>query len=386
MARKSYQPEKDENLLLDLVRLGMAGDSASVRALARQLLARKRSTYSAQFNKNLGHLLLEGPESALRSVAAQQLPVEEESAMPLLDVEVVASATEPILDRAAAEALAQVVAGRQSALALIEAGVEPPRTVLLTGAPGVGKTMSARYLAAELALPLATVELSTLMSSFLGKTGQNLRRILDHAKTNPCVLFLDEFDAVAKSRDDASDTGELKRLVNLLLLELDRWPTSSLLVAATNHPQLLDPAVGRRFDVVIDLAHPGLEERHEILARAVGRIRGGEEVSARLIGACAVAFEGESGSGLESLVSQAARGALLDEQEVGRKLAEVAFGRLKDAPDLKSRKRRAAFAATASEQLGMTQREIAEILGVSHPTVGKLVKEWRVGEMTDAAA
>jgi SpoVK/Ycf46/Vps4 family AAA+-type ATPase len=385
MTRKSYQSKKDEGLVLDLVRLGLAGDSASVRALARQLLARKRSTYSAQFNEHLGQLLLDGPESALRSAAAQQLPLEEESAMPLLDVEVVASAPEPVLDSQAADALAHVVAARRRALALIEAGVEPPRTLLLTGAPGVGKTMSARYLAAELALPLATVELSTLMSSFLGKTGQNLRRILDHAKAHPCVLFLDEFDAVAKSRDDASDTGELKRLVNLLLLELDRWPTSSLLVAATNHPQLLDPAVGRRFDVAIDLARPGLEERQEILARAVGRVRGGEDVPRGVIGACAVAFDGESGSALESLVAQAARGALLEEEEVGRRLAQIAFDRLEDAPDSESRARRAAFAATASEQLGMTQREIAEILGVSHPTVGKLVKEWRTERVGDVA-
>jgi AAA+ superfamily predicted ATPase len=222
---------------------------------------------------------------------------------------------------------------------------------------------------------LITVELGALMSSFLGKTGQNLRQLLDHGQEVACVLFLDEFDAVGKRRDDLTEIGELKRLVNLLLLELDRWPASGLLVAATNHPQLLDPAVERRFDLIADLALPGLAERQAILTRALGRLQIDEQPSPQAIAACALAFEGESGAGLERIVSQAARQAILGQTPLAAALGQMAIGPLRS--EAADKERRAAFAGLSSELLGMTQREIAALLDVSHPTVGKLIAAWR---------
>ena len=103
-------------------------------------------------------------------------------------------------------------------------------------------------LASRIGVPLVSIDLASVVSSFLGTSGRNIRVAFDYAKSGQCVLLLDEFDALAKRRDDDTDIGELKRIVNVVLLELDRWPDTSLLVAATNHPQLLDPAVGRRFD------------------------------------------------------------------------------------------------------------------------------------------
>jgi SpoVK/Ycf46/Vps4 family AAA+-type ATPase len=377
MAKSTYQKQSDdEALILDLVRLGLHEDANSIRQLSRRLLRQRKVARSETFRESLGQLLLGAPEDALRGTAVRSVPVEEESLMPLLEVERNPVAESPLFEPATQIMLDQLIDARLQAASLLDAGIDPPRTVLLTGAPGVGKTMTARHLAVALDLPLMTVELAALMSSFLGKTGQNLRRVLDHARATPCLLFLDEFDAVAKSRDDATDTGELKRLVNLLLLELDRWPISGLLVAATNHPQLLDPAVERRFDVSIDLDLPGLEQRRAILTRAIARIRHGETPSPSVIDACALAFDGESGSFLERAVADAARTAVLEDTSLSQALAAIAMRRL-DASDLDSRERRAAFAATANEQLGMTQREIADLLGISHPTVGKLIKEWR---------
>jgi len=132
---------------------------------------------------------------------------------------------------------------------LIEAGLSPSRTVLLSGPPGVGKTLAATYLAEKLDLPLVTLNLAAAVNSFLGKTGNNLTKVLAHAQSQPCVLLLDEFDAFAKRRDDAQDVGELKRVVNVLLQAIDEWPATSLLVAATNHEELLDRAIFRRFDL-----------------------------------------------------------------------------------------------------------------------------------------
>ncbi|MBT3107222.1 ATP-binding protein [Streptomyces sp. COG19] len=130
--------------------------------------------------------------------------------------------------------------------------------------------MAARWLAYELKLPLLVLDLSSVMSSYLGRTGANIRKVLDYAKSSPSVLLLDELDTVAKRRDDAAEVGELKRLVTVLLQEIDDWPSSSLLLAATNHGELLDPAVWRRFDVVVDFPLPGPVELEEALHHYCG--------------------------------------------------------------------------------------------------------------------
>lgn len=115
----------------------------------------------------------------------------------------------------------------------------------------MGKTLSARYIAAQIDKPLWVLDLTTVMSSLLGKTGNNLRAVFDHAKQNEAVLLLDEIDLIAKRRSDESDVGELKRLVTAILQEVDNWPDTGLLLAATNHPELIDPALWRRFDAIL---------------------------------------------------------------------------------------------------------------------------------------
>jgi MoxR-like ATPase len=139
-------------------------------------------------------------------------------------------------------------------------GLTPTRTVLLSGPPGVGKTLAATWIARQLGKPLLLLDLGTVMSRYLGATGANLKRAIAYALSTPGVLFLDELDALAKRRDDAADVGELKRLVTVLLQELDEWPAGRLLVAATNHPQLLDDAVWRRFEARVEFPRPDATE------------------------------------------------------------------------------------------------------------------------------
>lgn len=139
---------------------------------------------------------------------------------------------------------------------LREHSLEPRHTLLLVGPPGNGKTSLAEMVATELSLPLLSVRYDAIVDSFLGETANRLRRLIDYATLNPCVLFFDEFDAVGKERSDAQETGEIKRVVSSLLMLLDRLPSHALVVCATNHPELLDRAVWRRFEVRLQINQP----------------------------------------------------------------------------------------------------------------------------------
>jgi SpoVK/Ycf46/Vps4 family AAA+-type ATPase len=377
MASSSYQAatalEPTEQAIVDLVRIGLRGDPASVRQLARRMLRRQTaSAYSQELREQLGSLILSQDQSVLRA-SRPSMPIETDGQLALASVDEEPLDDPPILTADAQEAIATLINQRQQAQRLTELGLEPPKSLLLQGPPGVGKTLTAHHLARELGLPLLTVELAALMSSLLGQTGQNLRQVLDHARSFPCVLLLDEFDAVAKRRDDQSDIGELKRLVNVLLLELERWPETGLLIAATNHPQLLDLAVHRRFDLTLTLTVPGQDERAAILRRALARA--GLEIAGDVLAACALAQEGASGADIEREAAAAARAAVLDDGDPTTAIAKLAMRRLRETTG-ENGDRRAAFCAVATQHLGLTQRAVGKLLGISHPTVGKLARQW----------
>ena len=126
-------------------------------------------------------------------------------------------------------------------------GLDIPKTLILYGQPGCGKTSIAHYISNQTGLPLILARLDSLVSSLLGSTAKNIRKIFDYAGEFPSILFLDEFDAIAKARDDQKEIGELKRVINSLLQNMDAMPKHCVLIAATNHPELLDRAVWRRF-------------------------------------------------------------------------------------------------------------------------------------------
>ncbi|WP_244321054.1 AAA family ATPase [Enterococcus casseliflavus] len=155
---------------------------------------------------------------------------------------------------------------------LIDHGIESSNNLLLYGPPGTGKSSLAKYIALQLKLPLLTVRMDGVISSLLGSTAKNIRKVFDYASKQPCILFLDEFDVIAKIRDDQSEIGELKRVVNSLIQNIDSFSEDSILIAATNHSHLLDNAVWRRFDKVLFIRIPEYSTRKDIIVEFSNRI------------------------------------------------------------------------------------------------------------------
>lgn len=254
-----------------LVREGTAGNSAAFQLRLTRLIARLRREKSP-----LAPLLAaalsevnQDQQSLARDHASQHhllSPVDGDSNLPLTTLMHPAHLDHaPIWAPAVGHALGALINEWRHADRLLAADLTPSRTVLLSGPPGVGKTLAATYVAQELRLPLITLNLAAAVNSFLGKTGTNLVRVLNHARQQPCVLLLDEFDALAKRRDDGQDVGELKRVVNVLLQAIDEWPATSLLVAATNHEELLDRAVFRRFDLWLQFPESNVVQIRDLL-------------------------------------------------------------------------------------------------------------------------
>ena len=237
-----------------LIREGCTGNASSFQLRLSRLIARLRrekSPLTEVLSKGLAEAM-SSRQSLSRDSAIFQpslSPVDSDSNLPLTTVQFPVQVEHtPIWAPEVDLGLKTLVNEWKNAELLITAGLEPSRTILLSGPPGVGKTLAATFLANQLDLPLVTLNLAAAVNSLLGKTGNNLAKVLAHAQSQPCVLLLDEFDAFAKRRDDGQDIGELKRVVNVLLQAIDEWPATSLLVAATNHEELLDRAIFRRFD------------------------------------------------------------------------------------------------------------------------------------------
>ena len=150
--------------------------------------------------------------------------------------------------------------------------LEPRHRVLLAGPPGNGKTSLAEALAAELMVPLLVVRYESVIASYLGETAVRLSRLFEQVRTRHCVLFFDEFDVVGKERGDIHETGEIKRVVSSLLLQIDDLPSHVVVVTATNHPELLDRAVWRRFQLRLHLPPPSLALAQEWLRRLERRM------------------------------------------------------------------------------------------------------------------
>lgn len=359
-----------DEAIVQLARLGLKGDQASVNRLVRKLLREFAvdPEVPMQLKDALAKLIAAEPSQALRFADVGGLG----GALPYLRVEHEIGADEPLLAPDIEALLAAIVDEHRNRERLETAGILPTRTVLLTGPPGVGKTMAARALARRLELPLMAIDLSMLMSSYLGKTGQNLRDVFTAARSEPSVLLLDEFDAVAKRRDDPGDVGELKRIVNVLLIELEAHSPAGVVVAATNHPELLDRAIWRRFERVVTFGLPTPDVRRALIERELAKLS--EPARADAVELALAATEGASCSDSVLLARKCVRRVLLERKDVNAMLAQESIHGLRTLAHVDSR-HRALYCRVAAEHLGRTQRALGAELGISHVMVGRLIKQ-----------
>jgi SpoVK/Ycf46/Vps4 family AAA+-type ATPase len=241
------------DLLLNLVKAGATGERELFEKTVTALIAEER----AKSHHVLADALKKASTVDSRQVAGQvQISLRSSCSDLLLEQEARRTLDDLVLPADVRLVTSQLIEEQQRADLLRSYNLEPRSRMLLTGPPGNGKTSLAEAIAASLAIPFFIVRYERVVNSYLGETAKRLQELFQYARMHQCVLFFDEFDALGKEREDRQESGEIKRVLNSLLLEIDRLPSYVVLVAATNHPTLLDKAVWRRFQIKTTLPLP----------------------------------------------------------------------------------------------------------------------------------
>jgi len=362
--------------LAQLIRLALAEQTEDVRLFVARLVRKYRNTDPELAEQMNLYLRAKTPRSSapMRKVMhtalpTQTLPVDDESRLSLLKVfKDEPSREQPLLSLDLEETLSQLIHERRQTERLASMGLSPTRSAIFVGPPGVGKTLTARWLASQLGVPLYVLDLTAVMSSLLGRSGSNLRTALDFSKRGPCVLLLDEVDAIAKRRSDDADIGELKRLVTVILQEVDEWPATSLLLAATNHAELIDPALWRRFDLVINFKAPEMPAVKQAIKRFLGQ---DYALFGRWIDILTFVFNGESFSDIERDLQRFRRAVALGTASDADLIEEF----VKSRALVLERQGRIDLAVLLAKQTRLSQHTISDITGVSRDTIRKYTSE-----------
>jgi SpoVK/Ycf46/Vps4 family AAA+-type ATPase len=239
-------------------------------------------------------------------------PVDTESRMDIVDIFIPDKLfEEPILKQYIYDEIEDFIHSYEQRDEILRAGIEMVSSLLLYGPPGCGKTTVAKFISYKTGLPLVTVRLDGLVSSLLGSTAKNIRKIFDYASKRDCILFLDEFDVVAKLRDDKHELGELKRVVNSLLQNMDDFSQNSILIAATNHHELLDSAVWRRFSKIITLEKPNKDEVVLLVKSFIKNSNSNVIDNGKKLELVALAFDGISHADVKTVVNNAIKKTII---------------------------------------------------------------------------
>jgi AAA+ superfamily predicted ATPase len=248
------------DLLVSLVRAGSSGDVRGFRTTAEAIIAEERSKRHDVLAERLAKAIQTNGNGAHSVSVAPSVDSGHRGRDFLLELTPRRRLDELVLTDSTRRSIQQLIEEQLRADVLRAHGIEPRHRALFVGAPGTGKTTLAEAVAESVSVPLFVVRYEAMIGSFLGETASRLKRLFDYARTVPCVLFFDEFDAIGKERGDTHETGEIKRVVSSLLMQIDQLPSYTIIIAATNHPELLDRAAWRRFQLRLDLPLPGQKQ------------------------------------------------------------------------------------------------------------------------------
>ena len=248
------------DLLIKLVRASVAGDQSAVRAAVETIIGEEKHKQHTVLADRLTRAMQTNGNGINKRLSSSVSKPAHQGRELIAEITPRRSLCDMVLSKTCRRAVDQLVEEQQRSSLLRAHGLDPRHRLLLAGPPGNGKTSLAEAIAESLAVPFFVVRYEAMIGSYLGETAGRLGRVFDYVRTTPCVLFFDEFDAVGKERGDIHETGEIKRVVTSLLLNIDELPSYALIIAATNHSELLDRAVWRRFQLRLSLPAPGEQE------------------------------------------------------------------------------------------------------------------------------
>lgn len=266
--RSDYGPKERtsmarSDLLISLVRAATSGDRTMLRATVETIAAEERAQQHDALADRLTRVLNSQISAAnnvnQKTQTGRELVNETRPRKKMTDL---------VLSSEVAQQCFELIEEQFRADLLRSHGLEPRHRILLSGPPGNGKTALAEAVAEALALPFYSVRYDALIASYLGETAQRLGRLFEYIRTVPCVVLFDEFDAIGKERGDEHETGEIKRVVSNFLLQVDALPSYVIIVAATNHPELLDRAAWRRFQLRLTMPAPTEEQLAAFFSKA----------------------------------------------------------------------------------------------------------------------
>ena len=244
------------DLLISLVRASISGDKSAVRKTVETIIAEENAKQHKILANRLSRELRVNGNGGVSAHASPTHDSAVRGRKFIAEITPRRRLGDLVLSDTCRKAVDQLINEQERSSLLMAHGLDPKHRVLLVGPPGNGKTSLAEAIAEALAVEFFVVRYDEMIGSYLGETAGRLKRIFEYARTTPCVLFFDEFDAVGKERGDVHETGEIKRVVTSLLMGVDELPSYTVIIAATNHPELLDRAVWRRFQLRLTLPAP----------------------------------------------------------------------------------------------------------------------------------
>lgn len=303
-------------LLRQLIKAGASGDTDAFRRASEAVIREERDKQHHLLANDLENVLygrVTPIKGAQRTLFKEDVPTDKERGLPLIELrESMRGQTEIILSDINASIIEEIIQEYRRAEVLLSYGLRPAEKLLFCGPPGCGKTLAAEVLAYELERPIGIVRLDTVVSSYLGETAANLRKVFDFAERHRIVLLFDEFDAIAKERSDASEHGELKRVVNAVLQMMDSLRSETLFICTSNHESMLDSAIWRRFDDVLFFERPCLRQIRQLLTLKLRAVRIDFSLdSTALVGQ----FNGRSHADIERILRRAIKDMVLQRRD-----------------------------------------------------------------------